>query len=258
MLPVTAAPALTREKHEASTMDLSDKRLLELRQKITESLRIQRDSGEAVPYIDAANVLRDISSRQNHTIFARRGCGKTLLLHYSTRRLAEDDKTIRTVYLNCEDFKRHSFPNVLIEILDALFHELEIHLTGWFGRKKRSRALITEIRSNLAELKASADTAEESIRQLTSAEHSSSLEASLGAGNARAGSAKIGGSASTKAKAETERTFIRHEDKLRALDMQSPQLKQQVREFFRISTAVQAVFLQIDDLYHLRKTTNHL
>jgi len=23
------------------------------------------------------------------------------------------------VYLNCEDFKTHSFPNVLIEILDA-------------------------------------------------------------------------------------------------------------------------------------------
>ncbi len=46
------------------------------------------------------------------------------------------DKSVKTIYLNCEDFKRHSFPNVLVEILDALFFELEQHLTGWFWEKK--------------------------------------------------------------------------------------------------------------------------
>ena len=51
---------------------------------------------------------------------------------------------IQSVYLNCEDFKHHSFPNVLIEILDALFHELENNLSGWFGKKRRSRQLIFE------------------------------------------------------------------------------------------------------------------
>ncbi|HDL84941.1 MAG TPA: hypothetical protein ENH11_01190 [Candidatus Acetothermia bacterium] len=66
-------------------------------------------------------------------MFARRGCGKTLLLHHSAKNLPSD---IQTVYLNCEDFKHHSFPNVLIEILDALFAELEGNLPGWFGRKK--------------------------------------------------------------------------------------------------------------------------
>jgi predicted AAA+ superfamily ATPase len=57
-------------------------------------------------------VLSDVCARQNHVIFARRGCGKTLLLHYSERLLG---KGFHSVYLNCEDFKRHSFPNVLIE-----------------------------------------------------------------------------------------------------------------------------------------------
>ena len=33
-----------------------------------------------------------------------------------------------------------------------------------------------------------------------------------------------------------------------------PQLKQQVREFFAVSNNVKAVFLQIDDLYHLKRT----
>ena len=104
-------------------MRSDDKKLTALRQKITESLRIQRDSSEAVPYIDAANILGDVCARQNHAIFARRGCGKTLLLHYSSRSV---DDSVRTVYLNCEDFKRHSFPNVLIEILDALFGEVDV------------------------------------------------------------------------------------------------------------------------------------
>jgi hypothetical protein len=235
-------------------MQLDDKRLQGLRQKITESLRIQRDTSEAVPYIDAANVLGDICARQNHTIFARRGCGKTLLLHHSTRRLQQDRSPIRTVYLNCEDFKRHSFPNVLIEIIDALFHELETNLTGWFGRKKRSRDLIREIRSNLGSLKSTADITDESVKQVTSTENSSSLTGSLGVGHDRTFSSKIGGSTSGTAKAETERTFTRQQDKLRALDMQLPQLKQQVRDFFRLSASVESVFLQIDDLYHLKKT----
>lgn len=88
---------------------------------------MQRGSADQVAYIDTSNVLADVSARQNHVVFARRGCGKTLLLHYSAKHLPDG---VRAVYLNCEDFKRHSFPNVLIEILDALFGELEKHLSG--------------------------------------------------------------------------------------------------------------------------------
>jgi hypothetical protein len=71
-------------------MNSDEKKLLALRQKITESLRIQRDNSETVPYIDAGNILGDVCARQNHAIFARRGCGKTLLLHHS-RSLSEND-----------------------------------------------------------------------------------------------------------------------------------------------------------------------
>jgi hypothetical protein len=133
---------------------LDEHKLQSLRQRVTESLRIQWHSVDAVPYIDAANVVGDVCARQNHAIFARRGCGKTLLLHDSSRKL---DRSIRTVYLNCEDFKRHSFPNVLIEILDALFRELETHLTGWVGRKRRSRELVKKIRADLSKLRTSAE-----------------------------------------------------------------------------------------------------
>lgn len=230
-------------------MKSDDNKLTALRQKITESLRIQRDSSDAVPYIDASNILGDVCARQNHAIFARRGCGKTLLLHYSSRFV---DDSVRTVYLNCEDFKRHSFPNVLIEILDALFGELERHLTGWFGRKKRSRDLVKQIREELSKLRVSADSVEEAVRNKTSVEQNTSREASLSASAAPV-SAKIGETTGTKSKTEIERSYKVRSDKLRELDTWLPRLKEQLREFFQVSNSVKAVFLQIDDLYHLKK-----
>ncbi|MGV8935202.1 MAG: hypothetical protein ACOH1I_11285 [Gallionellaceae bacterium] len=231
-------------------MSLSDKKLTLLRQRITEGLRIQRDTGDVVPYIDTAHVVGDVCAKQNHTIFARRGCGKTLLLHYSSQLL--EKSPIRTVYLNCEDYKRHSFPNVLIEILDALFGELEHHLTGWFGKKKRSKELVKKIRSDLEKLRASADVQEEAIRHITSLEKSETLGGTLGF-KACEVDANLRTNLTNKNKSETERTFKLRSDKLRELDTWLPRLKEQVREFFENSTSVTAVFLQIDDLYHLKK-----
>jgi predicted AAA+ superfamily ATPase len=106
--------------------------LTKLRQIINENLRVQLGGPETVPYIDVSNALNDIAAKQNHVVFGRRGCGKTLLLHYSASKLPGE---IRPLYINCEDFKKHSFPNVLIEILDALFAELEANLTGWLARR---------------------------------------------------------------------------------------------------------------------------
>jgi hypothetical protein len=62
--------------------------------------------------------------------------------------LKEDDKA---VYLNCENFKRHSFPNVLIEILRALFREIDNNLSGWFGKSKRAKNIIKDSLKKLEE-----------------------------------------------------------------------------------------------------------
>lgn len=232
-------------------MALTDKQLNQLRVKITEGLRMQRDTNEPVPYMDAANIVGDICAKQNHTIFARRGCGKTLLLHHSTKVL--DDTTTRTVYLNCEDFKRHSFPNVLIEILDALFRELENHLHGWFGRSKRAKGLIQAIRADLAALRQSGDVREEAITATETKERLDKADVGLGA-EVDFASFKIGASESYGEKVQTERSFTLRSEKLRDLDLVLPRLKEQVREFFSQSKSVKSVFLQIDDLYHLKKT----
>jgi predicted AAA+ superfamily ATPase len=78
-----------------------------LRTAVTENLRVQRGGAEPVPYIDVSHVLADVAARQNHAIFGRRGCGKTLLLHHSGAVLPSGTKAI---YLNCEDFKSNASP----------------------------------------------------------------------------------------------------------------------------------------------------
>lgn len=222
-------------------------KLRRLRTVITENLRVQRGGADPVPYIDIGNVLGDVAARQNHVIFGRRGCGKSLLLHYSAAHLPDE---IRAVYLNCEDFKKHSFPNVLIEILDALFGELQTHLTGWFGKKKRSRLLIGEIRKDLQGLRRRDDHDVTEVTESATVGSESSEKIGL---TVPVGQAKL--SAKTDdfeyIKRETELRYKINQDKIRELDDLLPRLKTQVREFFSLSTSVKAVFLQIDDFYHL-------
>jgi hypothetical protein len=235
-------------------VSINPEQLKKLRLVINENLRVQRGGAELVPYIDVSNALSDIAARQNHAVFGRRGCGKTLLLHYSAAKLANE---IRPVYLNCEDFKKHSFPNVLIEILDALFAELERRLTGWFGRKKRSRELIRAIRESLQSLRSKADEQDTEIREAEEKQTHDSQSAQVGLSYGGVG-IKAGEELQELSKLETERKYSMNQNKIRDLDMWLPRLKQQIREFFDLSTTVRAIYLQIDDFYHLRRVDQPL
>ncbi len=222
----------------------SENGLGRLRQVITENLRVQNDS-DPIEYVNVGVALSDVCAKQNHVIFARRGCGKTLLLRTSGKTLPS---TTRIVYLNCEDFKRHTFPNVLIEILTALFKELDRNLSGWFGKKRRSKQIISEVLQKLDQLQKSADVQQEHIRKTEASEGSLSGELSAGHGGIIGKGAYAGAR-----KEEIERTFEFHKRKLQELDRWLPELKHLIREFFELSQSVKAIFLQIDDLYHLRR-----
>lgn len=223
-------------------------KLDELRLRITESLRVQLDTA-GIDYINVGNALNDAKAKQNHAIFARRGCGKTLLLHKSTIGLS---KNIAAVYLNCEDFKRHSFPNVLVEILKSLFLEMDKHLSGWFGRKKRLKQIIKGILLHLEELKGSDDNSSEDVRMRAAASASDeiNLESSLKGGPA---ASKASGKSGSTTSEETERTFRVYKDKLKELDQWLPELKREIREFFELSNEKKFILIQVDDLYHLRR-----
>jgi hypothetical protein len=233
---------------------MEPEKIKKLRILITENLRVQRGGAAPVPYIDVANVLSDAAARQNHAIFGRRGCGKTLLLHHSAKMLPED---VRPIYLNCEDFKKHSFPNVLIEILNELFGELEKHLTGWFGRRKQSRKLIADIRRQLHDLRIREDHQEKEIREFEESGTKDVLKAGVGT-QLPVLNYNVSGELSEYAKREIEQRYKVSDVKIRELDLWLPELKKQIREFFNLSSSVKAVFLQIDDFYHLARADQPL
>ena len=218
----------------------------QLRRVVQESIRVQRGGSGNIEYVDVTRALADVVTRQNHVIFGRRGCGKTLLMQTAQLKV---DPDVRVVYINCEDYKQHSFPNVLIEVLDALFAELEKNLTGWFGKKKKSRDLIRQIRQDLASLKEGADETDFNVKETDSVGTSEGVDASLGNEIL-----KVGAKASSERKAALEQEYKFHDSKIQKLNLLLPKLKGRVREFFEISNEVKSVFLQLDDFYHLQRT----
>src|SRR5579862_6494520 len=233
---------------------MNEDQLRKLRLVINENLRVQRGGADPIPYIDVANVLNDVGARQNHAIFARRGCGKTLLLDHSGRHLPAN---IKRVYLNCEDFKRHSFPNVLLEILDALFAELSKHVTGWFGKKRRCKELIVEIRNQLKELREADDQREEEVRESQSSGGEDKQGYGLSAG-AHGVKANLEETVAENWKSETERKYIANKSKIRELDIRLPRIKQLIRQLFELSSHINSVYIHIDDFYHLPRADQPL
>lgn len=221
--------------------------IAKLREVISENLRVQKGN-IPVSYISVGTALQDAKSRQNHTIFARRGCGKTLLLHHSAKVLLTERPELRTIYLNCEDFKRHSFPNVLIEILSSLLRELDKNINGWFGKKKKLKELVKETLVKLKDLQISADQQDEEIRRKNNTENTSSLE-----GSADLDKLKISGKDEKKESLEIERSFKIRKNKLQELDLWLPRLKENLSDLFENSNGVKGLLIQLDDLYHLKR-----
>ena len=230
-------------------MALMNQKLPALRTVITENLRVQRSGAEPISYIDVSQALSDIGARQNHAIFARRGCGKTLLLQHSSKHLPND---IQSVYLNCEDFKHHTFPNVLIEILDALFSEFQSNLSGWFGKKKKSRQLISGIRESLQALKYQDDEQNAEVVEARSDTKTEKTKAtaSIGLEGFRL-SGDLGDTLSSNSALKL--SYAHRVAKINDLQIWLPELKRQIREFLSLSSSAKAIFLQLDDFYHLTR-----
>ena len=204
-------------------------KLARLRQLITENLRVQKDT-DLIHYVDVGSSLSDALSRQNHAIFARRGCGKTLLLHHSANLLGSDTKA---VYLNCEDFKRHSFPNVLIEILVALIKELEKNATGWFGQKRRIKDILSETQKMLLELQPKPDSQYSDVNDTDESKHE---VAAKGKATTKVGENSLSamfGILSSKGR-KLHRAYQERFEKAEKLDLLLPRLKEKLREFLKI------------------------
>lgn len=220
-----------------------------LKRIITENLRIQKAGAERIPYIDTTNALEDVSARQNHVIFARRGCGKTLLLETSAEKLPNGTVA---VYLNCEDYKNHSFPNVIIEILDGALREIEKKVSGatsFFGKRKDAKKIILRMRSDLSKLKERPDEKQEQIKETSGQEGTVTAQI----GSSGAGLLDLSVSATDSTKAGIEKTYKIYNKKIESLNHVLPDFKNELKNFFELNPDIKNIYIQIDDFYHLQR-----
>src|SRR5680860_1646207 len=118
---------------------------------------------------------------------------------------------------------------------------------------RRRQARASSVRFDPLEgLQKSADTLDEEVRKLSASGSTRGFEGGLKAGDGTIGG-EVKAQRGTTRREEIEKTFRQHQSKLQELDRWLPDLKNQLREFFQISTNVKAIYLQIDDLYHLRR-----
>jgi len=88
---------------------------------IEENVRTSPVSG--LPFVDSRGLRSRLILKQNHVVFGRRGAGKTSLV----RSVAGSANHV-DLYVNLEDYKDITFPNILIHVLIKLFTQLHSKL----------------------------------------------------------------------------------------------------------------------------------
>lgn len=114
MTPEQTPVAPQDSTREGQPKALDDPRVGALKELISESFRIRRNHDPV--YVDIGGHLNRVRSRQHLIIFGRRGSGKScLLIHFLNQARATGE--IRTIYIQVDEFKRLTYPDVLIRLL---------------------------------------------------------------------------------------------------------------------------------------------
>lgn len=211
---------------------------------LEENLRASSKAG--LQFIDPRGHMERLDSKQNHVVFGRRGAGKSSLV-----KALDGKSTALTIFVNVEDFKDISFPNVVLHVLKASFVKVEAYLKslGWFdvGIFARSK-LRKQLRNEIGRLSIAIASPDSSSQDITT-----NLESSAEAqGNAVLGSFKSAGKVVTKKGKQVVETVPI--DKLRALKLALSEYKALMS---RLSSALgeKPIYLVLDDLYFVPKAS---
>jgi Cdc6-like AAA superfamily ATPase len=253
---------------------------------ILENLKVQklariveestRSTKEGVKYFieSAPGTLARAKNKRHHIIFGRRGSGKSSLLAKVTADLTVSRSPI--AYVDLEEFKGHSYPDVLLSVLIKTFSEFKawmdsaaIHPANrtsfWkklFGavpsKKGFSRAKTAEISAELGtmigELNRVLFSADDSkIQTVQKGEISTELQTAL---TASAKSPFAGAEASVKsAEKGAESTQVQEEYTSRKIEVLHRNIMRYKALFQHMTELADGpAFLLLDDLYHIRKS----
>lgn len=212
---------------------------------IEENLRASTWSG--LTFVDSRHHRARLVSKQNHVVFGRRGAGKTSLL--SSIRIPGE---FVHMYLNLEDYKDITFPNIVIRVLTELLSFLESTAAStysWYHLWRRTpRRLRQKLRQTCDELARSLHEPDQEMEEISEKE-ASQQEISA--------STKMHGmGAAGKGKRDRSR-----EVKKKVPKSKIDQLRVELTEYKRLLQEVsdclgdKSIFLLLDDFYFIPKST---
>ncbi len=239
-----------------------------------------RSTREGVKYFiePAPGVLQRALTKRHHIVFGRRGSGKSSLL----RKLETDASTDRrpVVYVDMEQFKAHSYPDVLVSVLIRTMDGLATWLdtiatapaskTSFWSRivatgptrapinKDKAAALRGEIKTVQAELEGLLHEAEKATRTSSyQLKDQASLDLQVDT-NASAGLSQVRAGVAGKAKNQTSESSsfsvnqIYTSKKIEYLQRSVIRFKKLIADIANLSTSHGYIIL--DDLYHIRSS----
>ncbi len=227
--------------------------LIEFKNKITESIRAEKENIHKIPYVDFNNNLKTMLSTTNYVLFGRRGSGKTMLM----RNLEENssEKNICSVYIDCEMSKSYSYPNIIIFILKNIFTQLNDSLKGFgpafLSKKTRMKKELNQIVIDLEEKLQDSDFKE--IEKKNERGKVSTLE---GGAQVDVKSVKAGIDKSVKSETKQTEEFKQVNIKIKFLDIKIPEYKRLIGSLLEILKK-DRLFIILDDFYFVKTESQH-
>ena len=223
-------------------MELSE--IQKLIRYIEENTRADKVSG--IEFIDPRSFKSKIQGKQNYVVFGRRGAGKSTLL-----KTLIPQKENFSIYVNLEDYKDITFPNIIIKVLIRFFEgsikKLNEDISFWqFKKWRRKRKLNKSLKKLVTELNkkiASPDAIDERRKYKATQQDG---------GNVSATANGVGAGLSYSDAAESE---IEHQwkiDKLNELKTSIDKIKDLIQGISELTD--KQIILVLDDFYFIPKT----
>lgn len=224
---------------------MNKKELNKLITYLEENTRADKVSG--IEFIDPRNFKEKVRGKQNYVVFGRRGAGKSTLL----KTLNKYDKSL-TIYVNLEDYKDITFPNIIIKVLVTFYKEIvrKLEQNRSFFRKKnyfstnritkKINKLIIDLNSKLIE--------PDSYNQRNKKIKKNSSQDSLGLS-----SEMISSNTSISLSSEYESEHSWEIDKLKELKTSIDINKNLINEIIEFTRS--QLILILDDFYFIPKNT---
>lgn len=218
-------------------------KIQKLRSLIEEKLRT--DTKTENIYIDFHDNKNSVITKQNTVIFGRRGSGKSTLLKI----ILKDDR--KGVYINLENYKKVTFPNIIVKTLEELLlfiqSELKNCKTFHFAKKHSLKKEIKEILKELKQMYDEDDSYDSEIQTNHSEERSLS-------GNAKSSKVLLSGEVGTTAKSidSVEVKRDKKYEKLSAIQRKLIDYKKSISKIIDFIYVNEPLYVLLDDFYFIK------